>query len=110
MAPTSGRIGLRQVDPGNIVNTSDTNGIALITQIQPIAVLYTIPEDNLPAVLRARAPVWTDWRRAEAARHLERRLSGAGAPPAPTRSPVWLRATQRRRIKRSRGAAPTFRP
>ncbi|MNN12437.1 Multidrug resistance protein MdtA precursor [compost metagenome] len=52
VAPTSGRIGLRQVDPGNIVNTSDTNGIALITQIQPIAVLYTIPEDNLPAVLK----------------------------------------------------------
>lgn len=52
VAPASGRIGLRQVDPGNIVSTSDTNGIALITQIQPIAVLYTIPEDNLPAVLR----------------------------------------------------------
>ncbi len=52
VAPTSGRIGLRQVDPGNIVNTSDTNGIALITQIQPITVLYTIPEDNLPAVLK----------------------------------------------------------
>ncbi|WER46568.1 MdtA/MuxA family multidrug efflux RND transporter periplasmic adaptor subunit [Cupriavidus sp. WKF15] len=52
VAPVSGRIGLRQVDPGNIVNTSDTNGIALITQIQPIAVLYTIPEDNLPAVLK----------------------------------------------------------
>lgn len=52
LAPVSGRIGLRQVDPGNIVSTSDTNGIALITQIQPIAVLYTIPEDNLPAVLK----------------------------------------------------------
>ncbi|GAA7762438.1 MULTISPECIES: MdtA/MuxA family multidrug efflux RND transporter periplasmic adaptor subunit [Cupriavidus] len=52
VAPTSGRIGLRQVDPGNIVNPSDTNGIALITQIQPIAVLYTIPEDNLPSVLK----------------------------------------------------------
>ncbi|SPA13605.1 multidrug efflux system, subunit A [Cupriavidus taiwanensis] len=52
VAPVSGRIGLRQVDPGNIVNTSDTNGIALITQIQPIAVMYTIPEDNLPSVLQ----------------------------------------------------------
>ncbi|MCT9115024.1 MdtA/MuxA family multidrug efflux RND transporter periplasmic adaptor subunit [Cupriavidus gilardii] len=51
-APTSGRIGLRQVDPGNIVSTSDANGIALITQIQPIAVLFSIPEDNLPSVLR----------------------------------------------------------
>ncbi|RAS12286.1 MdtA/MuxA family multidrug efflux RND transporter periplasmic adaptor subunit [Cupriavidus alkaliphilus] len=52
VAPVSGRIGLRQVDPGNIVNTSDTNGIALITQIQPIAVMYAIPEDNLPSVLK----------------------------------------------------------
>lgn len=52
LAPASGRIGLRQVDPGNIVSTSDANGIALITQIQPIAVLYTIPEDNLPSVLK----------------------------------------------------------
>ncbi|MGO4327337.1 MdtA/MuxA family multidrug efflux RND transporter periplasmic adaptor subunit, partial [Cupriavidus sp. M-11] len=52
LAPASGRIGLRQVDPGNIVSTNDTNGIALITQIQPIAVLYTIPEDNLPSVLK----------------------------------------------------------
>lgn len=52
LAPVSGRIGLRQVDPGNIVSPSDTNGIALITQVAPIAVLYTIPEDNLPTVLR----------------------------------------------------------
>jgi len=52
VAPLSGRIGLRQVDPGNIVNTSDANGVALITQINPIAVLYTIPEDNLPQVLK----------------------------------------------------------
>ncbi|MBY4895472.1 MdtA/MuxA family multidrug efflux RND transporter periplasmic adaptor subunit [Cupriavidus sp. AU9028] len=51
-APVSGRIGLRQVDAGNIVNTGDTNGIALITQVQPIAVLFSIPEDSLPSVLR----------------------------------------------------------
>ncbi|MGY8526124.1 MdtA/MuxA family multidrug efflux RND transporter periplasmic adaptor subunit [Paracidovorax citrulli] len=51
-APVSGRIGLRQVDAGNIVNTGDTNGIALITQVQPIAVLFSIPEDSLPTVLR----------------------------------------------------------
>jgi len=52
VAPASGRIGLRQVDPGNIIGTSDANGIALITQVQPITVLYTIPEDNLPSVLK----------------------------------------------------------
>lgn len=51
-APISGRIGLRLVDPGNIVHASDTTGLLVITQLQPIAVLFTLPEDNLPAVLR----------------------------------------------------------
>src|SRR5262249_28888554 len=50
-APISGRIGLRLVDPGNIVKTSDTTGIVVITQLQPIAVVFTIPEDSLPPVL-----------------------------------------------------------
>jgi multidrug efflux system membrane fusion protein len=51
-APLSGRIGLRQVDIGNIIHASDANPIAVITQIQPIAVLFTIPADNLPPVLK----------------------------------------------------------
>jgi membrane fusion protein, multidrug efflux system len=51
-APIGGRIGLRQVDPGNIVHASDTTGILVITQLQPIAVLFTIPEDNLPPILK----------------------------------------------------------
>ncbi|GAB3626058.1 Multidrug resistance protein MdtA [Pandoraea terrae] len=50
-APVSGRVGLRQVDPGNIVHASDTNGIVIINQVQPISVLYTMPEDNLQSVL-----------------------------------------------------------
>lgn len=50
-APISGRLGLRQVDVGNIVRASDTNGMVVITQLQPITVLYTIPQDNLPVVL-----------------------------------------------------------
>lgn len=50
-APITGRIGLRLVDVGNIVKASDTNGLAVIEQIQPISVLFTIPADNLPAVL-----------------------------------------------------------
>jgi len=50
-APISGRIGLRQVDAGNMVHAADTNGIAVITQLQPIAVLFSIPEDKLPPVL-----------------------------------------------------------
>ncbi len=51
-APISGRLGLRLVDQGNIVKASDTNGIAVITQIQPIAVVFTLPEDNLQAVMK----------------------------------------------------------
>jgi membrane fusion protein, multidrug efflux system len=50
-SPLSGRIGLRLVDPGNIIHAADTNGIAVITQLQPIAVLFNIPEDDLPKVL-----------------------------------------------------------
>src|SRR5262249_9724690 len=47
VAPISGRVGLRQVDPGNLVHASDANGIVVITQVQPIGVLFTIPEDSL---------------------------------------------------------------
>lgn len=50
-SPISGRVGLRLVDPGNIVHVSDTNGLVLITQLQPITVIFPIPEDNLPQVL-----------------------------------------------------------
>ena len=49
-SPISGRVGLRQVDPGNIVHANDTNPLLVITQLQPIAILFTLPEDNLPAV------------------------------------------------------------
>lgn len=49
-APISGRVGLRLVDPGNIVHATDTNGMVVITQIDPIAVIFAIPEDNLPQV------------------------------------------------------------
>ncbi len=50
-APISGRIGLRQVDSGNIVHSTDASGLAVIAQLQPIAVLFTIPEDQLQPVL-----------------------------------------------------------
>lgn len=49
-APISGRIGLRQVDAGNIVHAADTNGLVVITQLQPIAVLFSLPEVNLLTV------------------------------------------------------------
>jgi multidrug efflux system membrane fusion protein len=51
-APVSGRVGLRQVDPGNYVTTGDTNGVVVITQLQPISVIYTTSEDNLTAILK----------------------------------------------------------
>jgi multidrug efflux system membrane fusion protein len=50
VAPVDGRVGLRQVDQGNYVQTSDSNGIVVITQEQPISVVFTIAEDDLPAV------------------------------------------------------------
>lgn len=49
-APFNGRVGLRQVDPGNIVHASDTNPMLILTQLQPIAVIFTLPEDVLPRV------------------------------------------------------------
>ena len=50
-APFDGRLGLRQVDAGNIVNTTDANGIVTITQVRPIDVLFTVPSDQLPLIL-----------------------------------------------------------
>jgi membrane fusion protein, multidrug efflux system len=50
-APIGGRVGLRQVDIGNVVHANDANGLLVITQVQPITVLFTVPEDDLRAVL-----------------------------------------------------------
>ncbi|BCL74481.1 multidrug transporter [Jeongeupia sp. HS-3] len=50
-APVAGRVGLRQVDPGNLVSASDTNGLVVITTVAPINVLFTLPEAQLPQVL-----------------------------------------------------------
>jgi len=49
-APFDGRVGLRQVDPGNIVHATDTNPMLILTQLQPIAVIFTLPEDVLDRV------------------------------------------------------------
>src|ERR1035437_7776954 len=49
-APFNGRVGLRQVDPGNIIHATDTNPMLILTQLQPIAVIFTLPEDVLPNV------------------------------------------------------------
>jgi len=52
VAPVSGRVGLRLVDQGNYVTPGDANGLLVITQVQPITVIFTLPEDNLPQVLK----------------------------------------------------------
>jgi multidrug efflux system membrane fusion protein len=55
-SPVGGRVGLRQIDPGNIVHAADTNGLVIVTQLQPMTVIFPVPEDNIPEVLgRLRA-------------------------------------------------------
>jgi multidrug efflux system membrane fusion protein len=58
-APIDGRTGMRQVDPGNIVHSTDTNGIVVLTQLQPITAIFTLPENTLGPVADAmsRGPV-----------------------------------------------------
>jgi multidrug efflux system membrane fusion protein len=52
VSPITGRVGLRQVDQGNYVTPGDTNGIVVVNQLQPITVIFPIPEDNVPALVR----------------------------------------------------------
>jgi multidrug efflux system membrane fusion protein len=52
VSPVSGRVGLRQVDQGNYVTPGDANGLVLINQLQPITVLFSIPQDNISAIMR----------------------------------------------------------
>jgi multidrug efflux system membrane fusion protein len=51
-APIAGRIGLRLVDPGNIVHSTDSNGLLVITQVDPISVIFTVSEDQIPTVVQ----------------------------------------------------------
>jgi membrane fusion protein, multidrug efflux system len=51
-APVSGRVGLRKVDPGNIVRATDSTGLFVITQVSPISVIFTLPEDQVPVVIK----------------------------------------------------------
>ena len=55
VSPIDGVTGIRQVDPGNLVHASDANGIVVITQLDPIGVLFTLPQDDLPRVSKALA-------------------------------------------------------
>jgi multidrug efflux system membrane fusion protein len=53
VSPIDGRTGIRKVDPGNNVHATDTSGIVVVTQMQPISIVFTLPEDNLAAVGKA---------------------------------------------------------
>ena len=53
-APVTGRVGLRQVDPGNYAQTSDTNGLVILTQLQPISVIFSLPENVISQVVEAQ--------------------------------------------------------
>jgi multidrug efflux system membrane fusion protein len=55
VSPLDGRIGLRQIDPGNLIHATDTQGLVTIAQVHPITVVFTLPEDVLPAVTSAMA-------------------------------------------------------
>ena len=65
-SPLTGRVGMRLVDPGAIVHASDPNGLVTVTQMQPIAVLFALPQDDLPTILAAQShgdlPVGVDTR------------------------------------------------
>jgi multidrug efflux system membrane fusion protein len=52
IAPITGRVGLRQVDPGNMVQVNDANGIVVITQLQPVTVVFSLPQDNLTILMK----------------------------------------------------------
>ncbi len=52
-APVSGRVGLRLVDEGNMVQSSDTTGLVTITQMQPAAVTFSVPQSNIPTLIKA---------------------------------------------------------
>lgn len=96
VAPISGRLGLRQVDVGNLVRSGDANGIVVITQLQPISVLFTVPESDLPAVLDAlrsgNSPAVEAWDRAETALLTTGTLQTVDNQIDPTTGTIKLRA------------------
>jgi multidrug efflux system membrane fusion protein len=61
-SPISGRVGLRLIDPGNMVHAADTNPLLVITQLQPVTVVFTLPQDQLPSVAHRmkRGPLQAD--------------------------------------------------
>jgi membrane fusion protein, multidrug efflux system len=94
-SPIDGRVGLRLVDPGNIVHATDTNGMIVITQVQPIAVIFTLPEDVLPQVvaqMRGRELTVEAYSRDNDAKIAEGRLLTIDNQIDPTTGTVKLKA------------------
>jgi len=87
-APINGRIGLRLVDIGNIVHATDTTGLVVITQLQPIAVDFSIPEDDLPRVLNAMKHIASVAGGATIPVSTPQETPGIAAPPLPAGLPV----------------------
>ena len=95
-APIGGRVGLRLVDPGNIVRAGDTTGLVVITQLQPVAVVYTVPQDLLPAVMKRVQSgdkiAVEAWDREQKARLAEGMLASADNQVDPQTGTVKLKA------------------
>jgi multidrug efflux system membrane fusion protein len=98
-APVSGRVGLRLVDQGNYVTPGDANGLVILTQVKPITVIFTLPEDNIPAVLkqqRSGAEIPVDaWNRDSTVKLATGRLSTVDNTVDTTTGTFKLRATFR---------------
>jgi multidrug efflux system membrane fusion protein len=95
-APIAGRVGLRLVDPGNIVRAGDANGLVVITQLQPVAVVFTVPQDMLPAVMKRlqsgdQLPVEA-WDREQKSKLAEGALASADNQVDPQTGTVKLKA------------------
>jgi membrane fusion protein, multidrug efflux system len=95
-APIGGRLGLRQVDVGNIVHASDATGIVIITQLQPVTTVFTIPEDSVPTVMKKlqageKLPV-DAWDRADKLKLASGTLLTADNQIDPTTGTVKLKA------------------
>lgn len=95
-APASGRISLRQVDPGNQIHASDANGLASIAQVEPMTVVFSVPEDQLPDINRRlgnRESLITEaWDREQKSRLAAGRLLTTDNQIDPTTGTIKLKA------------------
>jgi len=95
-APVAGRVGLRLVDQGNIVRAGDASGLVVITQLRPVAVLFTVPQDSVPVVMRRmqsgeKIPVEA-WDREQKAKLADGALVSADNQVDPATGTVKLKA------------------